>query len=134
MLSNLTKYVGKFASVISISNSLFIPPGSTSSSASDHWLIRLIEGSKRGTSISVGPSPCLALPTQVPNSPELPVYGDEPSQVIETSRSCLISNFTIVGIRFEQARNSKFQDSVPGMSDGTEFHENVKMQTQSRRG
>ncbi|XP_034395601.1 ubiquitin carboxyl-terminal hydrolase 43 [Cyclopterus lumpus] len=52
--------------------------GSTSSSTSDHWLVRLAGGSKRGSVVSGGPGPGLAGPIQAPESPELPVFGDEP--------------------------------------------------------
>lgn len=59
--------------------------GSTSSSTSDHWLVRLVGDSKRGSLISGGPSPGPPVPPQVPDSPELPVFGDEPPQVVETN-------------------------------------------------
>ncbi|KAM3864214.1 ubiquitin carboxyl-terminal hydrolase 43 [Diretmus argenteus] len=59
--------------------------GSTSSSTSDHWLIRLTAGSKRGSlgsggSTSGPPGPTLAL-----ESPELPVFGDEPPKTVHTN-------------------------------------------------
>uniref|UniRef100_A0A3B4ZFW4 ubiquitinyl hydrolase 1 n=1 Tax=Stegastes partitus TaxID=144197 RepID=A0A3B4ZFW4_9TELE len=64
--------------------------GSTSSSASDHWLVRLTGGSKRGSVVSGGPIPGPLGPTQAPESPELPVFGEEPPRRVETSR-CLDS-------------------------------------------
>lgn len=63
-----------------------LPAGSTSSSTSDHWLVRLVGGSKRGSMVSGGPSPGPPGPTQAPESPELPVFGDEPPKTVETSR------------------------------------------------
>lgn len=60
--------------------------GSTSSSASDHWLVRLAGGSKRGSVVSGGPIPGPPGPVQAPESPELPVFGDEPPKTVETSR------------------------------------------------
>uniref|UniRef100_UPI003AAEA8FE ubiquitin carboxyl-terminal hydrolase 43-like n=1 Tax=Centroberyx gerrardi TaxID=166262 RepID=UPI003AAEA8FE len=59
--------------------------GSTSSSTSDHWLVRLTGGSERGSlgsggSISGPPGPTLA-----PESPELPVFGDEPPKQVDTN-------------------------------------------------
>ncbi|XP_041634557.1 ubiquitin carboxyl-terminal hydrolase 43 [Cheilinus undulatus] len=59
--------------------------GSTSSSASDHWLVRLTGGSKRGSVGSGGPAPGAPGPPQAPESPELPVFGDEPSKTHETN-------------------------------------------------
>lgn len=58
--------------------------GSTSSSASDHWLVRLAGGSKRG-SVSGVPTPGPQGPVQAPESPELPVFGDEPPKTLETN-------------------------------------------------
>ncbi|XP_040046969.2 ubiquitin carboxyl-terminal hydrolase 43 isoform X1 [Gasterosteus aculeatus] len=57
--------------------------GSTSSSASDHWLVRLAGGSKRGSVVSGGPAP--QGPIQVPESPELPVFGEDPPRTAETN-------------------------------------------------
>ncbi|XP_060946086.1 ubiquitin carboxyl-terminal hydrolase 43 [Limanda limanda] len=54
--------------------------GSTSSSTSDHWLVRLTGGSGRGSVVSGGPLPVAAGPLQAPDSPELPVFVDEPSK------------------------------------------------------
>ncbi|XP_035036928.2 ubiquitin carboxyl-terminal hydrolase 43 [Hippoglossus stenolepis] len=54
--------------------------GSTSSSTSDHWLVRLTGGSERGSVVSGGPLPAALGPLQAPDSPELPVFGDEPSK------------------------------------------------------
>ncbi|KAM7386371.1 hypothetical protein PAMA_009137 [Pampus argenteus] len=55
--------------------------GSTSSSASDHWLVRLTGGSKRGSLVSAGPPG----PTQAPESPELPVFVDEAPKTADTN-------------------------------------------------
>ncbi|XP_036401512.1 ubiquitin carboxyl-terminal hydrolase 43a isoform X1 [Megalops cyprinoides] len=49
--------------------------GSTSSSMSDHWLIRLTGDSKRGSLVSRASTTC---PSSVPDSPESPVFQDEP--------------------------------------------------------
>lgn len=57
--------------------------GSTSSSASDHWLVRLTGGSKRGSLVSAGPISGPPGPTQAPESPELPVFGDEPPKTVD---------------------------------------------------
>uniref|UniRef100_UPI0037E739AD ubiquitin carboxyl-terminal hydrolase 43 n=1 Tax=Semicossyphus pulcher TaxID=241346 RepID=UPI0037E739AD len=59
--------------------------GSTSSSASDHWLVRLAGGSKRASVGSGGPIPGSAGPPPAPESPELPVFGDEPTKTQETN-------------------------------------------------
>ncbi|KAK9535547.1 hypothetical protein VZT92_007922 [Zoarces viviparus] len=59
--------------------------GSTSSSTSDHWLVRLAGGSKRGSVVSGGPVPGPPGPVQAPESPELPVFGDEPPRTVETN-------------------------------------------------
>uniref|UniRef100_A0A8C9XLL5 ubiquitinyl hydrolase 1 n=1 Tax=Sander lucioperca TaxID=283035 RepID=A0A8C9XLL5_SANLU len=48
--------------------------GSTSSSTSDHWLVRLGGGSKRGSVVSGGAIPGPPGPTQAPESPELPLF------------------------------------------------------------
>uniref|UniRef100_A0A8C5G1F0 ubiquitinyl hydrolase 1 n=1 Tax=Gouania willdenowi TaxID=441366 RepID=A0A8C5G1F0_GOUWI len=47
--------------------------GSTSSSMSDHWLIRLAGDSKRGSLVSRSSTTC---PSSVPDSPESPVFLD----------------------------------------------------------
>ncbi|XP_072239557.1 ubiquitin carboxyl-terminal hydrolase 43a [Leuresthes tenuis] len=47
--------------------------GSTSSSVSDHWLIRLSEDSKRGSLVSRSSTTC---PSSMPDSPESPVFHD----------------------------------------------------------
>uniref|UniRef100_A0A3B4GYX8 ubiquitinyl hydrolase 1 n=1 Tax=Pundamilia nyererei TaxID=303518 RepID=A0A3B4GYX8_9CICH len=60
--------------------------GSTSSSASDHWLVRLTGGSKRGSVVSGGPVPGSLGAVQAPESPELPVFRDEPPKTVETCR------------------------------------------------
>ncbi|MED6278361.1 Ubiquitin carboxyl-terminal hydrolase 43, partial [Characodon lateralis] len=57
--------------------------GSTSSSTSDHWLVRLNGGSSSGSVVSGVPSPALLEPTYAPESPELPVFGDEPNRGVE---------------------------------------------------
>lgn len=94
----------------------FLPPGSTSSSTSDHWLVRLVGDSKRGSLISGGPSPGPPVPPQVPDSPELPVFGEEPPQVVETSRPVrAASHFTMLGSRSWLAWNPMTHDSVLGM-------------------
>ncbi|KAJ8378501.1 hypothetical protein AAFF_G00238840, partial [Aldrovandia affinis] len=49
--------------------------GSTSSSMSDHWLIRLTGDSKRGSLVSRAST---TFPPSVPDSPESPVFQDEP--------------------------------------------------------
>ncbi|XP_031726653.1 ubiquitin carboxyl-terminal hydrolase 43 isoform X1 [Anarrhichthys ocellatus] len=59
--------------------------GSTSSSTSDHWLVRLAGGSKRGSVVSGGPVPGPPGPVQAPESPELPVFGDELPRTVETN-------------------------------------------------
>ncbi|MGH0168707.1 UNVERIFIED_CONTAM: hypothetical protein FKN15_055198 [Acipenser sinensis] len=48
--------------------------GSTSSSMSDHWLIRLTEDSMRGSMVSRASMNCVS----PPGSPESPVFQDEP--------------------------------------------------------
>lgn len=47
--------------------------GSTSSSMSDHWLIRLNGDSKRGSLVSRSSTTC---PSSIPDSPESPVFLD----------------------------------------------------------
>nr|XP_020478760.1 ubiquitin carboxyl-terminal hydrolase 43-like [Monopterus albus] len=59
--------------------------GSTNSSTSDHWLVRLTGSSERGSVGSGGPIPGPAEPMQAPESPELPVFGDEPPRTVETN-------------------------------------------------
>ncbi|KAM3598553.1 uncharacterized protein V6R79_019508 [Siganus canaliculatus] len=59
--------------------------GSTSSSTSDHWLVRLAGGSKSDAVVSAGPVPVPPEPIQAPDSPELPVFGDEPPKTTETN-------------------------------------------------
>lgn len=60
--------------------------GSTSSSTSDHWLVRLTGGSERDSLVSGGPSPGLPpVSTAAPESPELPVFGDEPVSTAQTN-------------------------------------------------
>ncbi|XP_074553263.1 ubiquitin carboxyl-terminal hydrolase 43 [Halichoeres trimaculatus] len=56
--------------------------GSTSSSTSDHWLVRLTGGSKRG---SVGSGEPASGPSGPTESPELPVFGEEPIRTQETN-------------------------------------------------
>ncbi|XP_070712483.1 ubiquitin carboxyl-terminal hydrolase 43a [Pempheris klunzingeri] len=51
--------------------------GSTSSSTSDHWLIRLTGDSKRGSLVSRSSTTC---PSSVPDSPESPVFLDSGSK------------------------------------------------------
>ncbi|XP_026069678.1 ubiquitin carboxyl-terminal hydrolase 43 isoform X1 [Carassius auratus] len=50
--------------------------GSISSSMSDHWLIRLNGDSKRGSMVSRFSTTC---PSSIPDSPESPVFQNEPS-------------------------------------------------------
>lgn len=73
---NLTRQIGWI---------VFLSAGSTSSSTSDHWLVRLTGGSKRGSLGSGGSISGAPVPTPAPESPELPVFGDEPSKTTETS-------------------------------------------------
>nr|XP_015211619.1 PREDICTED: ubiquitin carboxyl-terminal hydrolase 43 isoform X1 [Lepisosteus oculatus] len=49
--------------------------GSTSSSMSEHWLVRLTEDSKRGSLVSRASTNCVS---PGPDSPESPVFEDEP--------------------------------------------------------
>nr|XP_046266543.1 ubiquitin carboxyl-terminal hydrolase 43a [Scatophagus argus] len=51
--------------------------GSTSSSVSDHWLIRLTGDSKRGSLVSRSSTTC---PSSIPDSPESPVFLDNGSK------------------------------------------------------
>ncbi|XP_044201686.1 ubiquitin carboxyl-terminal hydrolase 43a isoform X1 [Thunnus albacares] len=51
--------------------------GSTSSSMSDHWLIRLTGNSKRGSLVSRSSTTC---PSSIPDSPESPVFLDNGSK------------------------------------------------------
>ncbi|XP_023268598.1 ubiquitin carboxyl-terminal hydrolase 43 [Seriola lalandi dorsalis] len=51
--------------------------GSTSSSMSDHWLIRLTGDSKRGSLVSRSSTTC---PSSIPDSPESPVFLDNGSK------------------------------------------------------
>lgn len=59
--------------------------GSTSSSTSDHWLIRLAGPSERASVVSAEPilGPSII---ETPESAELPVFGDETLKATETSR------------------------------------------------
>ncbi|XP_026118786.1 ubiquitin carboxyl-terminal hydrolase 43a [Carassius auratus] len=50
--------------------------GSTSSSMSDHWLIRLNGDSKRGSMVSRSSTTC---PSSIPDSPESPIFQNVPS-------------------------------------------------------
>ncbi|XP_034752788.1 ubiquitin carboxyl-terminal hydrolase 43a [Etheostoma cragini] len=52
--------------------------GSTSSSMSDHWLIRLTGDSKRGSLVSRSSTTC---PSSLPDSPESPVFLENGSKV-----------------------------------------------------
>ncbi|CAK6953403.1 ubiquitin carboxyl-terminal hydrolase 43a [Scomber scombrus] len=51
--------------------------GSTSSSMSDHWLIRLTSNSKRGSLVSRSSTTC---PSSIPDSPESPVFLENGSK------------------------------------------------------
>lgn len=57
----------------------FNPAGSTSSSTSDHWLIRLAGASERGSVVSAEPflGPSV---TETRESVEQPVFGDEATE------------------------------------------------------
>ncbi|XP_056143957.1 ubiquitin carboxyl-terminal hydrolase 43 isoform X2 [Lampris incognitus] len=57
--------------------------GSTSSSTSDHWLVRLTGGSERCSPGSGGSISGPLGPVLVPNYPELPVFGDEPQKAVD---------------------------------------------------
>nr|XP_046270476.1 ubiquitin carboxyl-terminal hydrolase 43-like isoform X2 [Scatophagus argus] len=59
--------------------------GSTSSSTSDHWLVRLAGDSNKDSVVSGGPIPGPQGPIQAPESPELPVFGEEPLKTVETN-------------------------------------------------
>lgn len=61
--------------------------GSTSSSASDHWLVRLTGGSSEQDSVGSGGalSGAPGSSTPAPESPELPVFGDEPHTSEDTN-------------------------------------------------
>uniref|UniRef100_A0A672GWB4 ubiquitinyl hydrolase 1 n=1 Tax=Salarias fasciatus TaxID=181472 RepID=A0A672GWB4_SALFA len=60
--------------------------GSTSSSTSDHWLVRLTGGSERGSVVSAGAIPGHLESSQPPESPELPVFREELSKTVEFFR------------------------------------------------
>lgn len=51
-----------------------VPLGSTSSSVSDHWLVRLTGDSKRGSLVSRSST---TQPSGLPDSPESPVFLDD---------------------------------------------------------
>ncbi|CAL8270686.1 unnamed protein product [Lota lota] len=75
--------------------------GSTSSSASDHWLVRLRENSQRdslGSAGSLGPPPGPLTPV---DSPELPVFREEPPKPAETSEYCSVPQ----GVRGARVRS-----------------------------
>uniref|UniRef100_A0A8C5B5K4 ubiquitinyl hydrolase 1 n=1 Tax=Gadus morhua TaxID=8049 RepID=A0A8C5B5K4_GADMO len=59
--------------------------GSTSSSASDHWLLRLRESSQRDSLGSAGSLGAPPGPLPPADSPELPVFREESSRPAETS-------------------------------------------------
>lgn len=57
---------------------------------SDHWLVRLNGGSKRGSVVSGGPIPVPQhSPSQAQESPELPLFVDESLKTAQTS-GCLV--------------------------------------------
>ena len=65
-------------SILPLTFDYCVPPtGSTSSSMSDHWLIRLAGESKRGSVVSRSSTTC---PSSIPDSPESPVFHEEPSK------------------------------------------------------
>lgn len=59
--------------------------GSTSSSMSDHWLIRLNEDSKRGSMVSRTSS---TIPASIPDSPESAVFSEEDAGEEKGNRLC----------------------------------------------
>ncbi|XP_017272254.1 ubiquitin carboxyl-terminal hydrolase 43 isoform X2 [Kryptolebias marmoratus] len=61
--------------------------GSTSSSFTDHWLVRLTGGSERGSVVSGGTKPAALKAMQASESPELPVFRDESIKRAETNGS-----------------------------------------------
>lgn len=61
--------------------------GSTSSSTSDHWLVRLAGGSERCSAVSGGPVPGHLESSPASDSPELPVFRDELPKAVETNVS-----------------------------------------------
>lgn len=61
--------------------------GSTCSSTSDHWLVRLAGASKRGSVVSRGPISGAPVPIHALESPELPLFRDEPPKAVETSKN-----------------------------------------------
>ncbi|CAN9505793.1 unnamed protein product [Ophioblennius macclurei] len=67
--------------------------GSTSSSTSDHWLVRLTGGSERGSVVSAGAIPAHLESSPAPESPELPVFGDELLKTVETIDGSETSQF-----------------------------------------
>lgn len=84
MVSPFSFYVTGLSCKKYICSLLFV--GSTSSSASDHWLVRLTGGSKRGSVGSGAPVSGSLGVIQAPESPELPVFRDEPPKTVETCR------------------------------------------------
>lgn len=73
------------AAVTASGLNVYNPAGSTSSSTSDHWLVRLAGGSERG-SVALGEPDLGPLIIEAPDSIELPVFGDETPKATATSR------------------------------------------------
>lgn len=74
-----------YTAVTAFGLNFYNPAGSTSSSTSDHWLIRLAGASERGSVVSAEPilGPSII---ETPESVEHPVFGDETLTATETSR------------------------------------------------
>lgn len=62
------------------------PAGSTSSSTSDHWLVRLAGGKERG-SVVLGAPILVPSTIEAPESTEHPVFGDKTPKATDTSRN-----------------------------------------------
>lgn len=73
------------AAVTASGLNIYNPVGSTSSSTSDHWLVRLAGGSERD-SVTLGEPNLGPLIIEAPDSTELPVFGDETPKTTATSR------------------------------------------------
>lgn len=73
----------------SFSGCLCILVGSTSSSVSDHWLIRLTGDSKRGSVVSRSST---THPSSIPDSPESPVFFDNGPKEERGMDSCSVSS------------------------------------------
>lgn len=78
---------------------LYNPAGSTTSSTSDHWLIRLAGASERGSVVSAEPILGTSI-IETPESAEFPVFGDETLTATETSRCCKYLWWGCIKIQF----------------------------------